>query len=89
MSREMLKDGHDWILTQFYSRSAISRRLFRQFGYLPASNILRVTAPLNLGYRYRLSANGTLRTGAAVWPGLSTLRGVRAEVDRQHPAGLP
>jgi radical SAM superfamily enzyme YgiQ (UPF0313 family) len=61
MSRQTLQDGHDWILSRFYSRTAIARRLFRGLGYLCPSTILRATAPLNLSYRHRLRGAGTLR----------------------------
>jgi radical SAM superfamily enzyme YgiQ (UPF0313 family) len=70
MSQQMLKDGHDWILTQFYSRAAIATRLFHQFRYLDPSSILRITLPLNLSYRHRLLANGTLHH-----PGLDRAHG--------------
>ncbi|SPE53060.1 Radical SAM domain protein [Verrucomicrobia bacterium] len=61
MSRQMLQDGHDWFLSQFYSRKAIARRLLRQLGYLCPSTVLGATAPLNLSYRRRLRGVGTLR----------------------------
>jgi len=61
MSREKLQQGHDWLLSRFYSRTAIVRRLFREFRYLCPSTILRATAPLNLSYRQRLRGVGTLR----------------------------
>lgn len=61
MSRQTLQDGHDWLLSRFYSRTAIARRLFRELGYLCPSTILAATAPLNLSYRRRLRGVGTLR----------------------------
>jgi radical SAM superfamily enzyme YgiQ (UPF0313 family) len=60
MSRETLKAGHDWILSHFYSKEAITRRLIRQFNYLDWSIILRVTLPINLNYRSRLIINRTI-----------------------------
>jgi radical SAM superfamily enzyme YgiQ (UPF0313 family) len=62
MSRQCLQDGHDWILSRFYSRPAILRRLFHELRYLCPSTILCNTAPLNLCYRRRLRGVGTLRT---------------------------
>ena len=61
MSRQTLQDGHDWLLSRFYSRAAIARRLFRELAYLCPATILVATAPLNLSYRRRLRGVGTLR----------------------------
>ena len=61
MSRQALQDGHDWLLSRFYSRTAIARRLFRELGYLCPATILTATAPLNLSYRRRLRGVGTIR----------------------------
>ena len=61
MSRQTLQEGHDWILSRFYSRTAIARRLFRELAYLCPATILVATAPLNLSYRRRLRGVGTLR----------------------------
>ncbi len=62
MTRETLQQGHDWLLSRFYSRGAIARRLFHELGCLCPSTIARATAPLNLSYRRRLRGVGTLRT---------------------------
>jgi radical SAM superfamily enzyme YgiQ (UPF0313 family) len=61
MSPETLKDGHDWILTKFYSRRSILIRLWNAFGYLNPLVILKGTIPINLNYRSRLKADGTFR----------------------------
>jgi hypothetical protein len=59
MSRQELKKGHDWVLRGFYSVRSISRRLARELLYLSPATIARAAIPLNLGYRTRLSADGT------------------------------
>lgn len=59
MSPRTLKDGHDWVLTQFYSQKSVMRRLWKAFGYLSPGIIVRGLIPLNLGYRSRLRAEGT------------------------------
>jgi hypothetical protein len=59
MSARTLKDGHDWILSRFYSSPAILRRLGRAFGYMGPGLIARGLIPLNLGYRTRLRSEGT------------------------------
>jgi radical SAM superfamily enzyme YgiQ (UPF0313 family) len=61
MSRQTLQDGHDWLLSRFYARAAIARRLFRELAYLCPATILAATVPLNLNYRRRLRGVGTLR----------------------------
>jgi hypothetical protein len=63
MSPEMLKNGHDWVLTKFYSQKSILGRLFRAFGYLSPWIILRGTGMLNFNYRSRLKTNGTFDKG--------------------------
>lgn len=63
MSRETLADGHAWVLTQFYSRRSVLRRLWREFAYLDPWTVLRVTAPVNLSYRSRLEICGTFERG--------------------------
>ncbi|MFH0991468.1 MAG: radical SAM protein [bacterium] len=59
MGREVLKDGHDWVLSKFYSRQSIARRLRNELAYLNPNTMLRATLPLNISYRSRLSADGT------------------------------
>ncbi len=60
MSADTLKRGHDWVLSQFYSRRAITARLSREFAYLNIPVMAHGTIPLNLGYRTRLRKVGVL-----------------------------
>lgn len=57
MSREMLKNGHDWVLREFYSQNSILVRIWQACGYLSLWTVLRGLVPLNLGYRTRLKIN--------------------------------
>jgi radical SAM superfamily enzyme YgiQ (UPF0313 family) len=59
MSREELERGKNWVLHEFYSIRSVGLRFAREVGYLSPSTIARVTVPLNLGYRTRLTADGT------------------------------
>lgn len=59
MSARTLKQGHDWLLTRFYSPRLVLRRLWNAFGYMTPGIIGRGLIPLNLGYRVRLKAEGT------------------------------
>ncbi len=61
MSPDELRWGHDWVLSRFYSRGAVTRRIAREFRYLRLGTILRATAPLNIAYRSRLTTNGTIQ----------------------------
>jgi radical SAM superfamily enzyme YgiQ (UPF0313 family) len=61
MSREQLRDGHDWVLARFYSPKWIGRRMFRACGHVPGNVVLRGLLPLNLSYRIRLGANRAIR----------------------------
>jgi radical SAM superfamily enzyme YgiQ (UPF0313 family) len=62
MSRSMLKDGHDWVLREFYSRRSVLRRIKNAFGYLSPWIVLRGVGPLNIHYRSRLKASGILKS---------------------------
>ncbi len=62
MSREDLKEGHDWVLRGFYSRRSIASRFARELSYLNPSTMIRATIPLNIGYRSRLAKDGTFAT---------------------------
>jgi radical SAM superfamily enzyme YgiQ (UPF0313 family) len=68
MTPETLKTGMDWVSSRFYSRRAIARRLTRQFGYLEPWQMLRTTAPLNIGYHRRHRAFGTFERGRRFQP---------------------
>lgn len=63
MSRETLHRGTAWVLREFYTRRRVARRWWNQLGYLGWTAFTRVSVPLNLGYRTRLSANGTFQLG--------------------------
>jgi len=63
MSPEMLNNGHNWVLSKFYSQKSILRRLFRASGYLSPWTIIRGPWMLNFSYRNRLKANGTFDNG--------------------------
>jgi radical SAM superfamily enzyme YgiQ (UPF0313 family) len=60
MSQTQLRAGHDRVLTQFYSWKNAGRRFLREMAYLPVSLIARAAIPLNLSYRVRLTAAGTM-----------------------------
>ncbi len=64
MSVETLDWGAAWILRQFYARRHVARRLWKGLGYLSQAAFWRVGVPLNIGYRRRLSADGTFERGA-------------------------
>lgn len=59
MSAHTLKKGHDWVLTNFYSKRSIVRRLWHALGHLSPWVVFKAEFPLNLGYRSRLMADGT------------------------------
>jgi radical SAM superfamily enzyme YgiQ (UPF0313 family) len=61
MSRKTLKEGHDSLLEQFYSWRSIISRILAEFEYLEPATVFRATSLLNLSYRYRLKADGTLK----------------------------
>ena len=63
MSREDLQAGHAWVLSRFYARWPVTRRLARGFGYLAPSTIFKAVLPLNVSYRTRLRAEGTIHNG--------------------------
>lgn len=68
MSPEKLRDGHDWVLSRFYSRRSVASRVLRAVRYLAPSTITAAMLPLNLSYRHRLGADGTLLGApAAAW----------------------
>jgi len=61
MSPQTLKNGHDWILTKFYSQRSVLRRAVNAFGYLHPWVVLNGVLPINIGYRSRLRTAGVLR----------------------------
>lgn len=60
MSAAQLRAGHDRVLTEFYSWKSAGRRFLRELSYLPVSLIAKAAIPLNLSYRVRLRAAGTM-----------------------------
>jgi radical SAM superfamily enzyme YgiQ (UPF0313 family) len=60
MSPEELQWGHNWVLRNFYSRPAITKRVIRSLRYLAPSTVSKVCLPLNLAYRSRLHTDGTI-----------------------------
>jgi len=67
MSAAQLRAGHDRVLTQFYSLKNASRRFLREMAYLPLSLIAKAAIPLNLSYRVRLTAAGTIPARQLRW----------------------
>jgi radical SAM superfamily enzyme YgiQ (UPF0313 family) len=64
MSQETLDNGVAWVQRHFYSRRQIARRVLRSSGYLDPSVLLRAMLPINLGYRRKMTVDGTFRRGA-------------------------
>jgi radical SAM superfamily enzyme YgiQ (UPF0313 family) len=60
MSAAQLRAGHDRVLTDFYSWQSAGKRFLRELSYLPVSLIAKAAIPLNLSYRVRLRAAGTM-----------------------------
>jgi radical SAM superfamily enzyme YgiQ (UPF0313 family) len=63
MSPAELRAGHDRVLTKFYSWRNAGKRFLREMSYLPLSLIAKAAIPLNLSYRVRLRAAGTMPSG--------------------------
>lgn len=68
MSVETLDRGVAWVLRQFYSRRRVALRFWRELAYLSPTAFMRVAVPLNLGYRTRLTSNGTFDLGRRYVP---------------------
>jgi len=68
MSPETLHRGTAWVLREFYARPRVSRRFWKELTYLRPAAFMRVAVPLNLGYRARLSRNGTFELGGTFVP---------------------
>jgi len=64
MSREALDRGVSWVLRQFHTRKAISKRAWRSLGYMGLGFTLAAVLPINLGWRYKLTADGNIGRGA-------------------------
>lgn len=65
MNPAVLDAGVGWVLRQFYARRSLLRRGFRSLGYLPARVVAGGMLPLNLGYRRRLTLDGSFHRGSA------------------------
>jgi hypothetical protein len=60
MSAADLKAGHDRVLAGFYSWRNSAARFVREIVYLPLGLIAKAAIPLNVSYRVRLTADGTM-----------------------------
>jgi radical SAM superfamily enzyme YgiQ (UPF0313 family) len=60
MSAADLRAGHDRVLAGFYSWRNSAARFVRELAYLPPGLIAKAAIPLNLSYRARLTADGTM-----------------------------
>jgi len=63
MNPETLHSGTAWLQQQFYSYKNITRRTGRALTYLSPNTIMKVLLPLNLGYRFKLSAYEAFKLG--------------------------
>jgi radical SAM superfamily enzyme YgiQ (UPF0313 family) len=64
MRRETLDAGVGWLVREFHSRRRIATRVLRSFRYLDPIVVLGGVAPVNLGWRVKLAADGSFRKGA-------------------------
>ena len=64
MSREVLDKGVSWVLRQFHTRRAISRRVWRSLSYMGLRFTLAAVLPINLGWRNKLTVDGNIGRGA-------------------------
>jgi radical SAM superfamily enzyme YgiQ (UPF0313 family) len=58
LSTEALHSGTAWLQRHFYSYKNITRRIGKALTYLDMDILLKAILPLNIGYRYKLSAYG-------------------------------
>ena len=61
MNSETLHYGIAWLQKQFYSYKSITQRMGKALTYLSPNIIMRAMLPLNLGYRFKLSAYGAFK----------------------------
>jgi radical SAM superfamily enzyme YgiQ (UPF0313 family) len=61
MSTDELHNGTAWLQKQFYSYKSIARRMTLASTYLNPGIVMRAMAPLNFGYRFKLSAYGAFK----------------------------
>jgi hypothetical protein len=67
MDARTLHYGTAWLQRQFYGYKSISRRVRKAFSYLDTTTVTKVMLPLNLGYRFKLSAYGAFQMGKAFY----------------------
>jgi radical SAM superfamily enzyme YgiQ (UPF0313 family) len=68
MCPETLDRGVAWVQREFYARRRVTRRAWHSLRYLYPAVVLRGVLPLNLGYRRKMTLDGTFRRGAAFVP---------------------
>jgi radical SAM superfamily enzyme YgiQ (UPF0313 family) len=68
MCRETLDAGVAWVLREFHARRRVVRRIWRSFSYLEPVLVLSGVAPLNLGWRHKLAADGTFQRAEGFVP---------------------
>ena len=66
MRRETLDTGVAWVLRQFHTRSRVTRRVWNCLRYLNPLITLGGVLPLNLGWMYKLAADGNFQRGKAI-----------------------
>jgi radical SAM superfamily enzyme YgiQ (UPF0313 family) len=89
LSADALLRGTSWVESRFYSRSATWRRIARAFGYLKASVVLGVMAPLSLGYVLRTRAYGSQEKAWGFEPIPETTAAERPVADAPPSRPLP
>jgi radical SAM superfamily enzyme YgiQ (UPF0313 family) len=68
MDRATLDGGVAWVLREFHARRRVARRVWRSLRYLEPALVLGGVAPLNLGWRLKLAADGTFGRAAGFVP---------------------
>lgn len=68
MDSETLHSGTAWLQKQFYSKKSIARRVSKMITYLNPGIIVKAVIPMNLGYRFKLSAYGAFKLANSFQP---------------------
>jgi len=68
MSIDELHYGTAWLQKQFYSYRSISKRMTKAVSYLSPGIMMGAMAPLNFGYRFKLSAYGAFKMSESFKP---------------------
>lgn len=63
MSRAILDKGVAWVLREFHTRNRVARRVWKSLQYLDPGLVLGGVLPLNLGWRQKLTADGSFQRG--------------------------